>query len=71
MAKTPNSLSDNAKLIGRPKDFTIHIKDVRISTGSKFIICLTGAVMTMPGLSKEPMALKIDMDDNFEVFGLM
>ncbi len=71
MAKTPNSLSDNAKLIGRPQDFTIHIKDIRLSTGSKFIICLTGNIMTMPGLSKEPMAIKIDMNDNFEVFGLM
>lgn len=71
MAKTPNSLTDNAKIIGRPEGFTIHIKDIRISTGSKFIICLTGAIMTMPGLSKEPMALKIDMNDEFEVFGLM
>ena len=71
MAKTPNSLTDDAKIIGRPKDFTINIKEVRISTGSKFIICLTGAIMTMPGLSKEPMAIKIDMDDNMEVFGLM
>ena len=71
MAKTPNSLTDDAKIIGRPTDFTINIKEVRISTGSKFIICLTGAIMTMPGLSKEPMAVKIDMDDNFEVFGLM
>ena len=71
MAKTPNSLTDDAKIIGRPKDFTINIKEVRISTGSKFIICLTGAIMTMPGLSKEPMALKIDMSDDFEVFGLM
>ncbi|MBP5408491.1 MAG: formate--tetrahydrofolate ligase [Bacilli bacterium] len=71
MAKTPNSLSDDAKVIGRPRDFAITIKEVRISTGSKFIICLTGAIMTMPGLSKEPMALKIDMSDDFEVFGLM
>lgn len=71
MAKTPSSLSDDAKLIGRPKDFSIHIKDIRISTGSKFVICLTGSIMTMPGLSKEPMALKIDMNDEFEVFGLM
>ncbi len=71
MAKTPNSLSDNAKIIGRPKDFTITVKEVRISTGAKFMICLTGAIMTMPGLSKEPMAIKIDMNDNFEIFGLM
>ncbi len=71
MAKTPNSLSDNAKVIGRPRDFEITVKEVRISTGAKFVICLTGAIMTMPGLSKEPMAIKIDMNDEFEVFGLM
>ena len=71
MAKTPNSLTDNPKVLGRPKDFTINVKEVRISTGAKFIICLTGSIMTMPGLSKEPMALKIDMDDDFNVYGLM
>ncbi len=71
MAKTPNSLTDNPKIIGRPKDFTINVKDVRISTGSRFVICLTGDVMTMPGLNKEPMAIKIDMNDDFEIFGLM
>lgn len=71
MAKTPNSLTDNQKIIGAPKDFPIHIRDIRVSTGAKFIICLTGEVMTMPGLSKEPMALKIDIDDNYNVYGLM
>ena len=71
MAKTPSSLSDDAKLIGRPENFNIHIKDVRVSCGSRFVICLTGSIMTMPGLSKEPMALKIDMNDDFEIFGLM
>ncbi len=71
MAKTPNSLSDNAKIIGRPRNFAINVKEVRVSTGAKFIICLTGAIMTMPGLSKEPMALKIDMDDDFNIYGLM
>ena len=71
MAKTPNSLTDDQKIIGAPKDFPIHIRDIRVSTGAKFIICLTGEVMTMPGLSKEPMALKIDIDENYNVFGLM
>ena len=71
MAKTPNSLTDNPKIIGAPKDFSITIKDIRVSTGAKFIICLTGDVMTMPGLSKEPMALKIDIDDEYNVYGLM
>ena len=67
MAKCPNSLTDNPKIIGAPKDFTITIRDIRVSTGAKFIICLTGDVMTMPGLSKEPMALKIDIDDDYNV----
>ena len=71
MAKTPNSLTDNPKIVGRPRDFNINIKEVRISTGAKFVICLTGDIMTMPGLAKEPMALKIDMDDDFNVYGLM
>ena len=71
MAKCPNSLTDNPKIIGAPKDFTITIRDIRVSTGAKFIICLTGDVMTMPGLSKEPMAVKIDIDDDYNVYGLM
>ena len=71
MAKTPNSLSDDPKVIGRPRNFNISVKDIRISTGSRFVIILTGDIMTMPGLSKEPMATKIDMSDTEEVFGLM
>lgn len=70
MAKTPNSLSDNPKLIGRPRDFDITIREIRIATGAQFIICLTGSIMTMPGLPKEPLALKIDLDENYEVIGL-
>ena len=66
-----DALTDNQKIIGAPKDFPIHIRDIRVSTGAKFIICLTGEVMTMPGLSKEPMALKIDIDENYNVYGLM
>ena len=71
MAKTPNSLTDDPKKIGRPLDFDISVKDIRISTGSRFVIILTGDIMTMPGLSKEPMATKIDMSNTEEVFGLM
>jgi formate--tetrahydrofolate ligase len=71
MAKTPNSLTDDPKIIGRPKDFSINIKEVRIATGSRFVICLTGDIMTMPGLGKEPLAIKIDMNDDYEIFGLM
>ena len=71
MAKTQGSLSDDPKKLGRPKDFKINVKEVRIATGAKFVICLTGDIMTMPGLNKEPLALKIDMSDDFEIFGLM
>mgnify|MGYP000958287063 CR=1 FL=1 len=71
MAKTQSSLSDDPKIIGRPTDFTINVKEVRVATGAKFVICLTGDIMTMPGLGKEPLALKIDMNDEFEIFGLM
>jgi len=71
MAKTPNSITDNPKIIGVPKEHVITIREVRIATGSNFVICLTGNIMTMPGLNKTPMALKIDMDDNGIVTGLM
>ena len=71
MAKTPASLTDNPKIVGRPDDFYINIKEVRLATGSNFVICLTGDIMTMPGLGKEPLAIKIDMDDNFNIYGLM
>lgn len=70
MAKTPVSITDDPKLIGVPKEHTIHIKEVRLATGSNFVICLTGSIMTMPGLNKEPMALKIDMLENGEIVGL-
>lgn len=71
MAKTPNSLTDNPKILGRPTDFTINIREVRLATGARFIICLSGNIMTMPGLPKEPLALKIDLDEDFEVIGLL
>lgn len=64
MAKTPNSLTDDAKIMGRPKDFSITVKELRISKGAGFIVCLTGAIMTMPGLPKVPQALKMDLVDN-------
>ena len=63
MAKTPMSLSDNPKLVGEPKDFSITINDVRISNGAGFVVCLLGDIMTMPGLPKEPACEKIDIND--------
>ncbi len=69
MAKTQYSLSDNAKLLGRPKGFNITIKEVRPSRGANFLVCLTGDIMTMPGLPKEPAGAKMDVKDG-KIVGL-
>ena len=60
IAKTPNSLSDNPKILGVPKDFTITVRSVNLSAGANFVIPLTGTVMTMPGLGKVPSAIKME-----------
>jgi formate--tetrahydrofolate ligase len=70
MAKTQYSLSDNPKLLGRPEDFVVTIRELRPSIGAGFIVALTGDVMTMPGLPKEPAALKMDLDKNGNAQGL-
>ena len=70
MAKTPASLTDDPKVIGRPSDFTITIKEVRISAGAGFIVCLAGGVLTMPGLPKKPGALNMDLTSEGEYVGL-
>ena len=70
MAKTPNSLTDNAKILGAPKDFTITVKELRISAGAGFVVVLTGNIMTMPGLPKVPAAEKIGVDENNQIYGL-
>ena len=69
MAKTQYSLSDNAKLLGRPTGFNITIKEVRPSRGANFLVCLTGDIMTMPGLPKEPAGAKMDVKDG-KIVGL-
>lgn len=69
MAKTQYSLSDNAKLLGRPTGFNITIKEVRPSRGANFLVCLTGDIMTMPGLPKEPAGAKMDVVDE-KIVGL-
>ena len=61
VAKTQYSLSDNAKLLGRPEDFTITVKEVKVSNGANFIVVITGTIMTMPGLPKVPAAEKVDV----------
>lgn len=70
VAKTQYSLSDDPSKLGAPKDFTINVKEVRVSAGAGFIVVLTGSIMTMPGLPKAPAALKIDIDENGEIVGL-
>jgi formate--tetrahydrofolate ligase len=70
MAKTPASLSDNAKLIGRPTGFNIHVKDIKLSLGAGFIVVYTGNVLTMPGLPKHPSALDMGVDEKGSTFGL-
>lgn len=70
MAKTQYSLSDNASLLGRPENFTITVKEIRVSNGAGFIVALTGDVMTMPGLPKAPAANKMDILENGDIVGL-
>ena len=70
IAKTQYSLSDNAKLLGRPTGFNVTIKQVRVSAGAGFIVALAGDIMTMPGLPKVPAAEKIDIDENGKIVGL-
>ncbi len=70
MAKTQSSLSDNPKLIGRPKGFRIKIDEVRIKSGANFIVPLCGEIMEMPGLPKEPAALRVDLTDDGIIKGL-
>ena len=70
MAKNQYSLSDDAKKLGRRKDFDIHIREVYVSAGAGFVVALTGAVMTMPGLPKAPAANNIDVTDDGRITGL-
>ena len=70
MAKTQYSLSDNPALLGRPKDFRITVRSVRVSAGAGFVVALTGEIMTMPGLPKVPAAEKIDVDNTGRISGL-
>ena len=70
MAKNQYSLSDDAKKLGRPTDFDIHIREVYVSAGAGFVVALTGAVMTMPGLPKVPAANGIDVSESGSITGL-
>ncbi len=70
MAKTQNSLSDDAKKLGRPRDFTVTIRDAKVAAGAGFVVAYAGDILTMPGLPKVPAAEVIDLDENGNVVGL-
>lgn len=70
MAKTQYSLSDDPALLGRPEHFEISVREVYVSAGAGFVVVLTGAVMTMPGLPKQPAAYNIDVNENGVITGL-
>ena len=70
VAKTQYSLSDDAAKLGRPEGFTLTVREVKLSAGAEFIVVLTGAIMTMPGLPKKPAAFAIDVDDDGNISGL-
>ena len=70
MAKTQYSLSDDQTKLGRPQGFNISVRDVFVNAGAGFVVALTGAIMTMPGLPKKPAAFGIDVDDDGKITGL-
>ncbi len=70
MAKTQDSLSDNPKLRGRPRGFTLTVRDIEIAAGAGFLVALTGEIVRMPGLPERPAAERIDVDENGQIVGL-
>ena len=70
MAKTQYSLSDDKNLLGRPSGFVITVREVRLSAGAGFLVAITGAIMTMPGLPKHPAAMNMDIDNDGKITGL-
>ena len=70
MAKTQYSFSDDAALLGAPRGFRITVKKAKVSAGAGFVVALTGDIMTMPGLPKEPAACRIDVDETGKISGL-
>ena len=70
IAKTQYSFSDNPKLLGNPKDFSMHVTDVRLASGAGFIVILMGNIMTMPGLGKISAYLGMDIDKDSNITGL-
>lgn len=70
MAKTQSSISDDPARKGRPTDFVVTVREIRISAGAGFLVAITGSIMTMPGLPKKPSAVAIDVDENGKISGL-
>jgi formate--tetrahydrofolate ligase len=70
IAKTQKSLSDNPKLLGRPKDFIVTVREIQISSGAGFLVPITGDIMRMPGLPEVPAAMSIDIDNEGNISGL-
>ena len=70
VAKTQYSFSDDPSLLGAPEDFTVTVRNLKVSAGAGFLVALTGEIMTMPGLPKVPAAEKIDVDENGKITGL-
>ncbi|MDD4808108.1 MAG: formate--tetrahydrofolate ligase, partial [Oscillospiraceae bacterium] len=70
IAKTQYSLSDDPSLLGRPHDFTLHIRDLKLSNGAGFVVAYAGNIMVMPGLPKSPAAERIDVTDDGRIIGL-
>jgi formate--tetrahydrofolate ligase len=71
VAKTQYSLSDDPKLLGRPKGFPLTVTDLLVSAGAGFIVALCGDVMTMPGMPKSPAAERIDVTEDGEIIGIL
>ena len=67
MAKTQYSLSDDATRLGRPTDFTITVREIQLAAGAGFIVPITGEILRMPGLPKEPLAGRYDLTDDGEI----
>ena len=71
ISKTQKSISDNPKLLGAPKNYTISINEIRLASGAGFIIAMAGDIIDMPGLPEEPLASKIDINEDVEITGLI
>ena len=70
IAKTQYSFSDDATKLGAPEDFTVTVRNIKVSAGAGFVVVLTGEIMTMPGLPKVPAAERIDIDEDGKITGL-